>query len=70
MFLQLLISVSDISCLPWTDVSLSKAALAAEVISKSVPSAGWRDEEAGYSSALQMGQSVECQGYRYNSKIW
>jgi hypothetical protein len=56
MFLLIFISVSDTPCfLPWTDVSLSKAALAAEMISKSLPSAGLGDKEAGYSSALQMG---------------
>ena len=56
MFLLIFISFGDTPCfLPWTDVSLSKAALAAEMISKSLPSAGLGDKEAGYSSALQMG---------------
>ena len=51
------ISLSNIPFLPWRDVCLSKAALAAEMTPKS-PSAGWRDKEA-----LQMGQSVESWGY-------
>lgn len=70
MFSLLFVSVSDIPCLPGTDVSQSEAALAAEMISKSVPSAGWRDKEAGYSSALLTGQSVESEGYHYNSKTY
>lgn len=63
MVLPLLISVSDTPCLPWTAVSLSKAAPAAEMTSKSLPSAGFGDKEAGYSSALQMSKSVERRGY-------
>lgn len=41
------ISVTDtpgLACFPWTDVSLSKAALAAEMISKSFPLAGTKQQ--------------------------
>ena len=64
MFLLILILVSNTPCLSWTDVSLSKAAPAAEMISTSLPSAGLGHRETGYySSALQMSQSVESWGY-------
>lgn len=73
MSLLYFISVTDtprFACLPWTDVSLSKAALAAEMISKSLPSAGLGGKEAGYSSALLMEKSVESWGYHYGSRIY